>query len=271
MLKDVLIRNSLLSLVNAHKNLNDYHLSLAVWFNKSRTPRALNEASKLPIASADEAYLLEVAPEFGFLKMVHAQADSYGLGNIKKLHHWMVSPEKLEKILADDAQQIPELRASLKDENDYEVLHIKSPQLGPLANRIFGRQFGLPDNTREVWYLSASDFEQYKKAKYHPILNTRAGAAVLVIEESPDFVHRKGLMFSQDSAEHWRPNIALRVGDYSWYQDAKAGNPGYFVLGGGLEYSILGFEVVSLPSVSAFLRYPNADNMYVQVLLKRVG
>lgn len=270
MLKEILIRNSLISLVKAHENLKDYHLCLAVWFNKSGQNAELNKKPETPIVSTDEAYLLEVAPEFGFLKMVHAQADSYGLGHIKQLHHWMVSPEKLETILESKCAEITELKESLnRGENDYQVLYIDQSKLGHLGSKAFGQYLNLPENAIEAWYLSAVDFQQYQSTKGCPILNTRPGTAILLTDESSDFIHRKGLMFSKDTyTDHWRPNTSQGMVSFSWYQEWKSGNPGFFVLNGGRSYSILGFEIVSKPSISKAIRHSNADNMYVQVFLK---
>jgi hypothetical protein len=269
MLKEILIRNSLMSLVKAHESLKDYQLCLAVWFNKSGSAVALNPTLGLPIANADEAYLLEVAPEFGFLKMTHAQANSYGLGHIKKLHHWMVSPEKLEEVLASDCKDIPELKEALK-RGDYETLSIYPAGLTYRANNTFGQDFRLPDNAVEGWYLPVADFEKYKNTKQSPILNASASLAVLLLEESADFTHRKGIMLSRGYTGSWMPNTNDGMIQFSWYNDWKSEKPGFIVLKGGRAYSILGFESISKPSVSKTIRYPNADDIYVQVLLRVV-
>jgi hypothetical protein len=247
------IRQSLLELINQHLKLKEYKVCLAVWFDRGTVKQGV-------------ACLLEVAEQFDYLAMVHEQANSYGLGSIKTLRHWMVSPKLLEGVLSGSNPAYSELRDKL---TDFEVLSIDPDSLGRKAMEKFGAGFTLPENTVVGWYVPANEIPQVQSQGDRFFANARPTAAIAVLEESADFVHRKGLMFSPDPLSgRWFPNTGEGMLDRTWYQDWRQGKPGGFLLRGGRFCRIIGFEVIAKPSFSKIINTSNPDHMYVQVLLK---
>jgi len=247
------VRESLITLVMQHLGNKEYEVCLAVWFNRKA-------------AGYRMAYLLEVAKEFDNLEMVHEQVNSFGLGAVKTLHHWMVSPARLEEILSKSNPADAGLRKMF---GDFEVLSILPEPLGKLALEKFGADFVLPDGAVKCWYLSQAEWVKYRSEGGHYILNSRPTAAVSILVDSADFGQRKGIMFSPDVfSGRWSPNTAAGMSDRTWHQDWRQGKPGVFVFAGGRSYRTVAFEVVSLPSFSSRIVHPNPDHMYVQVLLK---
>jgi hypothetical protein len=128
-----------------------------------------------------------------------------------------------------------------------------------------------PAGLLKGWYVDADDYA--KTPTIQSLLGSHSHArpevGFLKIEESPDFLTRRGLIHVEVS-QRWLPLSPAGILAYSYYTDWRRGRPGFFLFELGSLYKILNFEIRTAPEYSSQVLEASHDGRYPEVYLRAV-
>jgi len=155
-----------------------------------------------------------------------------------------------------------------------EVLFFDKKFLKEEVTQFFNIVTAPPDLVR-CWYVDPDTYDRYRKGDL-TLRSQSAGRPHLGIvktDESPDFVHAKGIPHLEFS-QRWLPLSFDAVKNYAWYSDwlSHPDRHSYLLVEGGSLYQILKFEVKTAPEYAAKFQLLEKlpDDRYPEVYLRAV-
>jgi hypothetical protein len=176
------------------------------------------------------------------------------------------SLEHFSEVLRTDQRAVSRYR------DRAEVLYFDKNLLNDEVIRFFNIVTA-PSGLIRGWYLEPEVYEKSRQGglNLRSRMQGRHEIGIVKTEESPDYVHVKGLPHVEVN-QRWLPLSPRALGTYTWYNDLQAGHPGYFLLEGGSLYQILKFEVRTAPEYPTRFQLLEKlpDDRYPEVYLRAV-